>query len=861
MVQCRTAAAISEAISQEDRASAIRQCLPIGPVSANNSDELKAILTAYTTDVQKGEGGHSIRKDRHRSRSRYRGCVQGFSCGKTDQTGCKWHVDYEQAEGDDGPWVLQRFAQPCHVKLKEEGYNLLVPAHELQTSQLTMTAQPGGGGRFFPQGLLEESNLGELLALAGLPAAIIQRVFFTKARRDNIEVTWTYNDIYNTFRRSLEKPDFDASGFVELLARRKYSHAENPSFEMYYIMTDSIGYISRAWVECDGARKIWAQGGRSNVLFMDATFGTNRYGLKLTLFVTVDCGGRTAILAYLLHAEESKEEILWGLRCFHSVFIVPPSAFFTDSGSGLVAAADDFTRPEMPWHTVPHLLCIFHIGKNFHTNLRPLFRGQEKTDRWNDLHNMFWRLAKDSEFYDQQGMVDERQKMIDFISQHGSGETLQTGIAWVRDELFGKAEKWMGAYTWNFFTAGAHSTARSESANAGIKGLIKGNESLVSLHSQLSSYIWQQQVNRNLQRERTMINELSSAAAKTIATPLWLKKVEGRVSKYAYDLLWAQFGQSLAYTSRAAAVDGGEIPEDLKDCDPDLLFCVSRPEDIDRLVHDQRISCDWSEDLAHETGMADTTSFRYTTTDWCSCQYLACYGVPCRHFLHLYMTRPAFADRVGDIFPLFCEKWHTHDAPTLAGMEADLRRRCTHGRQEPLSNQECAALVVPEAAAKPSTCYTAIVNVMRENGVRPILLSPFDLDHRMYTTLERTHLQDDFMKNRLMIKHGHSNQGAWYIAEIRARPAGSIEYNCTLYTSKDNREQPMCLTLTSYIDPSTLMPDQGHKKFTWFIVDLAPLGSDVETLLRDGRLHDPKSLRGLGRPQVKRHKPRYGPTS
>ena len=42
-----------------------------------------------------------------------------------------------------------------------------------------------------------------------------------------------------------------------------------------------------------------------------------------------------------------------------------------------------------------HLLCVFHIWKNFYQHIHPILIG--KQDIWRSVCNMFWRLAKISD--------------------------------------------------------------------------------------------------------------------------------------------------------------------------------------------------------------------------------------------------------------------------------------------------------------------------------------------------------------------------------------------------------------------------------------------------------------------------------
>jgi hypothetical protein len=63
---------------------------------------------------------------------------------------------------------------------------------------------------------------------------------------------------------------------------------------------------------------------------------------------------------------------------------------FTDSDAAMKAAIAQV------FYTTIHLLCIFHLWKNFYAHIMPLIRYSNMEDRQR-VTKMFWRLAKDSD--------------------------------------------------------------------------------------------------------------------------------------------------------------------------------------------------------------------------------------------------------------------------------------------------------------------------------------------------------------------------------------------------------------------------------------------------------------------------------
>ena len=71
-------------------------------------------------------------------------------------------------------------------------------------------------------------------------------------------------------------------------------------------------------------------------------------------------------------------------------FKTHPTFMFTDSDAAMKAAiAEVFLQ-------IIHLLCIFHIWKNFYAHIMPFIRYANMEDRQR-LNKTFWRLAKDSD--------------------------------------------------------------------------------------------------------------------------------------------------------------------------------------------------------------------------------------------------------------------------------------------------------------------------------------------------------------------------------------------------------------------------------------------------------------------------------
>ena len=71
-----------------------------------------------------------------------------------------------------------------------------------------------------------------------------------------------------------------------------------------------------------------------------------------------------------------------------------------------------------------HLLCIFHIWKNFYSNVMPLLRNSSGCERM-EVSNDFWRLAKDPD----ESMAKEFDGLFEKMSNKILNLSKQAGVS------------------------------------------------------------------------------------------------------------------------------------------------------------------------------------------------------------------------------------------------------------------------------------------------------------------------------------------------------------------------------------------------------------------------------------------------
>ena len=156
---------------------------------------------------------------------------------------------------------------------------------------------------------MELLKLGETLKSAGFSASKISQALESEAYRLELPVSWTYQDVYNSFSPSTEKRSFDTTNFIEYLRKR------NVHNDLYYsATTDPDGCLDKVFWEMKNGLERWAEDRENNPAFFDTSHGTNKYCLKFGALTTVDMHGRTVILASSLLSNETESSFDWVFR-------------------------------------------------------------------------------------------------------------------------------------------------------------------------------------------------------------------------------------------------------------------------------------------------------------------------------------------------------------------------------------------------------------------------------------------------------------------------------------------------------------------------------------------------------------------
>ena len=626
----------------------------IGPLPGLNADTLLETTKKVCINTLEGGGGWGANKCRREKANSRHGARLSFGChhrgyASVAGLGCRWEITYE--ESTEG-WVVYQY-QACHNARSGDP-----PIHTLDQDLAQTMAY--SAGRVMDSQLIP---IGQTLQKTDFSPTQIYEALQTHAKEYGLSTDFNMEDVRWRFPQSVRERDYDATGLVEFLAER-----ESNLGMKNYVKTDQSGHINRVFVQLDNSKEEYAAGGEHNVVMFDPTAGTNRYGLKLCCFTTVGSSGQTVILAFALLKYEDEAQIEWAFRCFADTFRVAPATLLTDGAASIEAAFNACTGEGDVFQHTKHLLCVFHIWKNFYQHLHPILIGDQ--DIWRRVCHMFWRLAKisdaafaspaDFDKYSAEHSTcvehfDEYwDKMVALVKEHASGTTVDLAITWLL-KLYSIRQKWAACFTWAVLTWGLHSTQRGEA----IHSAIKRRRALVGFHmvrlvEKLTEYNLSTRLSKSVDDIRSSLRHFAEAA---IQDPE-IQALQEKVTPYAYDLIRAQASQTLRYQY----VD--EIAGQYKGAD---VYFVRPADSVAPLQEEQAFTFeedDAPSNFGHydDFGIGDQANVigHWTTVNWCSCQFHLSYAIPCRHTLMLRIRLSEKEQRV-EILQLIGSKWHRVD--------------------------------------------------------------------------------------------------------------------------------------------------------------------------------------------------------
>jgi hypothetical protein len=157
-----------------------------------------------------------------------------------------------------------------------------------------------------------------------------------------------------------------------------------------------------------------------DVVLLDCTYKTNKYGMPLLDIIGVDACQRSFCIAFAFLSNESEEDYLWALGRLKSLYenchIQPPSVILTDRCLACMNAA------EACFPSATLLLCLWHANKAVLRHCQPTFLRQgQGLEAWNTFFRSWHSIiqSEDEGIYYQRVRDFEKQYLPEYINEVG----------------------------------------------------------------------------------------------------------------------------------------------------------------------------------------------------------------------------------------------------------------------------------------------------------------------------------------------------------------------------------------------------------------------------------------------------------
>ena len=625
--------------------------MPHGPYPT--FEQLFIELDKWAKDLSIGGGAFSLIKDARHPATTCRGATQLIRCScagcyrktksavsfdkqrpnqkKSIKTDCKWAFFTEQlAEG----WMVTHPPKKSidhasqAVNAGADGTDSFNPNsecvchnHPLLKNNVEKIMFPGMG-----EISDELDKIAKTLELAGLPPSSIYRTLVKSCREKGIEKTFNQDYIKNNYGIGELGKILDCTNLQKHLQQRY----ENDNDLQFDIETDSDGTPEKVFFVLKGGKQVWNHNGSAKVILYDTKHGTNRYGMKLACFTTIDNCGRTQALAATVLSAEDEDHFAWAYAKFQEMFGSAPNVIFTDSDQAMANALGAV------WPETVHLLCTFHIWKNFWQHIHPLFINNNAG--WRKVADMWWRLCKTSDELGRDSFDDRFDELVQFITETATvaEKCITKQLEWLQS-LKDRKWQWAACFTWQHCTRGIHSTQRAEAIHSAIKQFCSKTSLILDMVQDLEQMAEEQSL-------KSVMDGLDMMVSTTIGnmhTPPAFEEIQSLITPFARKILNAQIAQFVRYQCSVIEDDDSLLSGRFLVC----VQCVSTTTMAAGISSDTeaRIS-DYNElQDAADYGMDKNSvaaSTHIATTRGCTCQFPLNWGIPCRHMLRVIFNLP-----------------------------------------------------------------------------------------------------------------------------------------------------------------------------------------------------------------------------
>ncbi|GKE29735.1 FAR1-related sequence 5-like protein [Tanacetum coccineum] len=255
--------------------------------------------------------------------------------------------------------------------------------------------------------------------------------------------------------------DSDANMIVKMLTRKKEC-VSNFSFE--YRLADEKYLIGLFWADEQAKHNYYAFG---DIISFDATYRTNKYGMKFVPFTGIDNHQRSVNFGAALLHTEANDSFKWMLEKFKEVFLREPKVFLTDQDPAMKVAIETI------FMNARHQFCMWHITEKLTAKVGTSISryGFKKK-----ISRIIWTDRLDPEEFDD--------KWISIVNEFHLEDN-----KWLSD-MFNLREKWIPAYFRDMpLSRLMRTTSCFESENHMFRRLLNSDLSFVEFFSHFETAV------------------------------------------------------------------------------------------------------------------------------------------------------------------------------------------------------------------------------------------------------------------------------------------------------------------------------------------------------------------------------------
>ena len=290
---------------------------------------------------------------------------------------------------------------------------------------------------------------------------------------------------------------------------------ENPEARYQYELSEDGTRFKNLIVQTPQMHRLYEK--YHDVMFMDATYKTNKFNMALTVFSSVNNEGKNIILGFALVDHETSETYEWLMKKLREINDnIEPGVIHTDFDPAM------WYGIERSFENSEHLLCQWHMMQNFKRHF--LYLKGKRSAEAHQLHKMIIGLI----------FTESYKEFEEYLHLIFSSSLLdETKKQYLRKMLQIKT-KW-AAHAWpRVFNGGIHTISRAEAVNSQIKARIWSKSTLSDALDMMIEL--EEKVKQNILGKEKLLNEREYV----INSPL-LREMYDTYSNYAFEKMLYEF--------------------------------------------------------------------------------------------------------------------------------------------------------------------------------------------------------------------------------------------------------------------------------------------------------------------------------